>query len=209
VTFYRVVRGIVDAICRTVFRLRVIGSENVPAEGAFIVAPTHRSILDIPFTACITKRRIRFLAKQELFGPPVLGWVFTKLGGIPVERGSATARGALKAVQAALEDGEPAAVFPEGTREHGKDVAELFDGAAYLSVKLGLPILPVGIAGSEQILASGKVLPSFSRVVVVVGSLIEPPPSATTRKRSDLAAVTADLGKALQTAFDEAHAALR
>jgi 1-acyl-sn-glycerol-3-phosphate acyltransferase len=209
VTFYRVVRDVLAAICRTVFRLRVIGGENVPVTGAFIVAPTHRSLLDIPFTACITKRRIRFLAKQELFGPPVLGWAFTKLGGIPVERGSATARGALKALQAALAQGEPAAVFPEGTREHGRDVAELFDGAAYLSVKLGLPILPVGIAGSEEILASGKVLPNFHRVVVVVGTLIEPPPSATTRKRSDLAAMTADLRKALQSAFDEAHAALR
>jgi 1-acyl-sn-glycerol-3-phosphate acyltransferase len=208
VTLYRICRAVVAAVCRLVFRVRVIGGERVPRSGAFIVAPTHRSILDIPFVACITKRRIRFMAKQELYSNGALAWVFTKLGGIPVARGSATARSAIKAVQAALEAGEPAAVFPEGTREHGSEVAELFDGAAYLSVKLGLPILPVAIAGSEEILASGKVLPRIHKVVVVVGDPIDPPPDASARKRSDLVGLTDDLRKSLQTLFDEANAAL-
>ncbi|MGZ6967065.1 MAG: lysophospholipid acyltransferase family protein [Acidimicrobiia bacterium] len=203
-TFYRVVRAIVIGLCRLAFRVRVKGTENVPASGAYIVAPTHRSNLDTPFTAFVTKRRIRFMAKQEMFKHPLSARFFTALGGVPVERGSPSARAALKATRAALEAGEPVAVFPEGTRRHGREVDELFDGTAYLAVKLGVPIVPVGIGGSEEILASGKKMPRFRRVAVVVGPPITAPPDATTRKRSDLAAITAELQVELQQLFDEA-----
>ena len=69
-TFYRVARPIVLSICRMLFRVRVSGLEHVPASGSYIVAPTHRSLLDIPFAAYTTKRRIRFMAKEELFEKP-------------------------------------------------------------------------------------------------------------------------------------------
>jgi 1-acyl-sn-glycerol-3-phosphate acyltransferase len=105
-----------------------------------------------------------------------------------------------------LAAGEPVAVFPEGTRRNGREVNDLFDGTAYLAVKLGVPILPVGIGGSEEILASGKKLPRLRRVAVVVGPPIFPPPDATTRKRSDLAAITAELQVELQQLFDAAMA---
>lgn len=202
--FYRVVYTVVRGLCQILFRVRVRGVEKVPAEGAYIIAPTHRSILDIPFAGFITRRRIRFMAKQELYEKPLGAKLFTALGGIPVERGSATARSALKAIRAALEAGEPAAVFPEGTRRHGPAIEDLFDGAAYLAVKLGLPLVPVGIGGSEEILASGKVLPRLRRVAVVVGDPIYPPEGASTRKRGDLVALTAELQRSLQGLFDEA-----
>ena len=202
--FYRVVYTIVRGLCQVIFRVRVRGAEKVPREGAYIIAPTHRSILDIPFAGFITRRRIRFMAKQELYEKPLGAKLFTALGGIPVERGSATARSALKAIRAALEAGEPAAVFPEGTRRHGAEIEDLFDGAAYLAVKLGLPLVPVGIGGSEEILASGKVLPRLRRVAGVVGDPIYPPDGASTRRRADLGALTAELQKSLQGLFDEA-----
>ncbi len=147
----------------------------MPPTGAYIIAPTHRSNLDTPFTAFVTKRRIRFMAKQEMFQHPLGAKFFTALGGVPVERGSPNARAALKATRAALETGEPVAMFPEGTRRHGREVSDLFDGTAYLAVKLGVPIVPVGIGGSEEILASGKKIPKFRRVAVVIGEPIEPP----------------------------------
>lgn len=203
-TRYRIARTLVLGLCRVVFRVRVSGTENVPKSGAYIVAPTHRSNLDTPFAAFVTTRRIRFMAKKELFKHPFGAKVFTALGGVPVERGSPNARAALKATQSALMDGEPVAVFPEGTRRHGREVTDLFDGTAYLAVKLGIPIVPVGIGGSEEILASGKKLPRLRRVAVVVGRPIYPPPDAKTRKRSDLVAVTAELQVELQRLFDEA-----
>jgi 1-acyl-sn-glycerol-3-phosphate acyltransferase len=203
-TFYRFARTVVLALCRVLFRVKVRGTEHVPPAGAYILAPTHRSNLDTPFLAFVTTRRIRFMAKQEMFQHPLGAKLFLGLGGIPVERGSASSRAALKATQAALEAGEPVALFPEGTRRHGREVTDLFDGTAYLAVKLGVPIVPVGIGGSEEILASGKKLPRLKRVAVVVGPAIEPPPGATTRKRGDLVALTARLQAELQELFDQA-----
>lgn len=203
---YRVARTLVLGLCQVLFRVKVRGTEHVPTSGAYIVAPTHRSNLDTPFAAFVTKRRIRFMAKQELFKHPLGAKLFTALGGVPVERGSPSSRAALKATQAALKAGEPVAVFPEGTRRNGREVTDLFDGTAYLAVKLGVPIVPVGIGGSEEILASGKKMPRFKRVAVVVGPPIFPPPDATTRKRSDLAAITAELQTELQQLFDAAMA---
>jgi 1-acyl-sn-glycerol-3-phosphate acyltransferase len=203
-TFYRFARTVVLALCRVLFRVKVRGTEHVPATGAYILAPTHRSNLDTPFAAFVTTRPIRFMAKRELFAHPLGAKLFLALGGIPVERGSPSSRTALKALQAALEAGEPVAMFPEGTRRRGREVTDLFDGTAYLAVKLGVPIVPVGIGGSEEILASGKKLPRLKRVALVVGPPIEPPPGATTRKRGDLVALTAELQVELQRLFDEA-----
>jgi 1-acyl-sn-glycerol-3-phosphate acyltransferase len=150
---YRVVRAVILTPFKAVFLVRVRGREKVPHTGAFVVAPSHRSLMDIFFTGYITRRRIRFMAKQELFEKPFLAWLFTVLGGFAVERGSAD-RAALRAAQEALEDGEPVAIFPEGTRRHGRDIVGLFDGGAYLATRLGVPIVPVGI-GAEQIPAGG------------------------------------------------------
>lgn len=204
--FFRFARGVVAPLCRVVFRVEIRGVEHVPPTGAYILAPSHRSNLDTPFLALVTPRRIRFMAKQELFGKPWAAKLFTALGGVPVERGSATARSALKAIRATLEAGEPAALFPEGTRRSGPEIAELFDGTAYLAVKLGIPVVPVGIGGSEAILASGKKIPKLHKVAIVVGEPILPPEGATTRKRSDLAAITAQLQVEIQRLFDEAQA---
>ncbi len=205
-TFYRFARAVLLGVSKVLFRIRISGTEHVPTEGVFIVAPSHRSYLDTPFVSFITRRRIRFMAKEELFTGSFGTKLFTGLGGIPVTRGSASARSAVKAMQAALEAGEPAAVFPEGTRSHGPDIAPLFDGAAYLAVKLGAPIVPVGIGGSEEILASGKKLPRLHKVSVRVGAPILPPAGATTRHRADLAALSDELMKSLQSLFDDARA---
>ena len=204
--FYGFARGLLFGLSKLLFRIRIQGEEQVPTHGAFIVAPSHRSYLDTPFVSFITRRKIRFMAKEELFANSFGAKLFTALGGIPVTRGSASARTAMKEVQAALEAGEPAAVFPEGTRDHGPTISPLFDGTAYLAVKLGVPIVPVGIGGSEEILASGKKMPRLHKVSVRVGAPIHPPADASTRKRTDLVALSDELMKSLQSLFDEANA---
>lgn len=204
-TFYRFVRFVVYVLSRLLFRVEFFGRENVPPAGPYIVAPSHRSLLDIPFAAFVTPRRVRFMAKKELFEKPFGRRVFTALGGIPVDR-FATDRAALRASQVALEAGEPLAVFPEGTRHRGPVLGDLFDGAAYLALKLGVPIVPVGVGGSEQILAKGRRLPRLRRVAVVVGTPIVPPPLETsTVRRSAILAVSEELRAELQACFDEAR----
>lgn len=203
-TFYRVARVIVLSVCRVLFRVRVVGLEHVPRSGSYIVAPTHRSLLDIPFAAFATKRRIRFMAKEELFVKPWLARLLTALGGFPVSRGSAD-RTALRTAQEIIESGEPTALFPEGTRLHGREVGPLFDGAAYLAARSGVPVVPVGIGGSEQILSSGRVLPRLKRVAIVIGPPIHPPTrDGGAVKRAGVQAMTADLRTELQRLLDEA-----
>jgi len=203
VNFYRFARAVVLSLCKVLFRVRVSGREHVPPSGAYIVAPTHRSILDVPFTAFITRRTIRFLAKDELFSTGIGRRLFTALGAIRVERGTAD-RSPRRALEEALRDGSPVAVFPEGTRVAGPRVASLFDGAAYLAVKLQVPIVPVGIGGSEGILPKGKRFPRIRRVAVVVGRPIEPPEPTTRARRTAAAKLTDELGAELQRVFSEA-----
>ena len=202
-TFYRLARTLVLSLCSLAFRVDVVGRERAPTRGAYIVAPTHRSGFDVPFAAYVTKRRIRFLAKEELFANRFFDWLFTSLGGIRVERGAAD-RGALRALERALRDGEPVALFPEGTRGSGPELGPLFDGAAYLAVKLDVPIVPVGIGGSEEILPKGARVPSFHRVSVVVGNPIMPPSLDGRARRAAATRMTEELTAELQRAFDEA-----
>lgn len=203
-TFYRFARAVVLTPCKLIFRVRVVGREHVPATGAYIVAPSHRSIFDIPFAAFVTRRRVRFMAKRELFGSTLGGWLFRKLGAIEVVR-ETTDRSALRESRAALEAGEPLGIFPEGTRTSGPDITGLYDGVAYLALKLGVPIVPVGVGGTELILASGKVLPRVHKVAVVVGAPIFPEKGEGIRRRSEVAELTAQLRERLQACFDEAQ----
>jgi len=203
--FYRVAHALVLTPFKLLFRVRVHGREKVPRSGAFVVAPSHRSLMDIFFTAYITRRRIRFMAKQELFAKPFLAWLLTAGGGFPVDRGSAD-RAALRAAQQALEGGEPVAIFPEGTRNHGPEIGPLFDGAAYLAARLRVPVVPVAIGGSEEILPSGKVLPRLRRVVIVIGEPILPPHHGGRVRRREVAEMTEQLRVELQKCFDDALA---
>ena len=201
--FYRVAHAVVLTPFKLIFRVRVHGREKVPRSGAFVVAPSHRSLMDIFFTAYVTRRRIRFMAKRELFAKRFLAWLLTAGGGFPVDRGSAD-RAALRAAQQALEGGEPVAIFPEGTRNHGPEIGTLFDGAAYLAARLRVPVVPVAIGGSEEILPSGKVLPRLRQVAIVVGEPIHPPHHDGRVRRQEVAQMTEQLRVELQKRFDDA-----
>ena len=204
--FYRVFRAFVLTLFKVVFRVRVIGKEHVPRSGSYVVAPSHRSILDIPFAAYVTRRRIRFMAKKEIFTTWIGRRFFNALAAIPVDR-TATDRTALRAAQDALEAGEPVGVFPEGTRNAGPVLGDMHSGAAYLAYKLGVPIIPVGIGGSEEILASGKILPRIKRVAVVIGPPISPSDvSGGARRRAEVGRLTDTLRERLQESFDAARA---
>src|SRR5919205_2267481 len=86
---YGFVRGFVHLTCKLLWRIKVVHAERVPAKGACILAPSHRSYLDTPFLACVTRRRIRFMGKAEMWKYRWPGRFFTALGGFPVDRAGA------------------------------------------------------------------------------------------------------------------------
>ena len=119
---YQIVRFIVTTFCRVWCRMTVEGRENVPAEGIFILAPTHRSILDTPIASGVTRRRMRFMGADKYWKNKAFGRLLTALGGFPVSRGTAD-REALKRSIAVLQGGEPLGVVPRGRAQGRADRA--------------------------------------------------------------------------------------
>jgi len=206
--FYRIVRWIVADGSRAVYRARIIGGDRVPKTGGFVLAPSHRSMMDIPFAASITPRRVRFMGKEQLFRVPVLGTLFAWLGGFPVAR-DGTDRKAVRDSVAMLEAGEVLCVYPEGTRQHGPKIQPLQPGAAYLALRSGMPIVPIGIAGSEEILRDHSApIPHFHRVVITIGEPIMPETRTSgVVARDKVDALTQRLSDSLQALLDQAYEA--
>lgn len=202
---YRIIRAIVVGISVLYTRATVVGKHNVPSNGAFLLAPIHRSNIDTPLAAYVTKRRLRFMGKDSLWKMKPVGFLLSALGAFPVTRGSAD-REALKRCISVLESGEPLVLFPEGTRQSGPTVQPLFDGAAYVSVKAGVPIIPVGIGGSEGVMPKGSKMIYPKKCVLVVGEPIRVQVDETGRvPRSAVKDVTEKLSQELQRLFDEAQ----
>jgi 1-acyl-sn-glycerol-3-phosphate acyltransferase len=204
---YRTVRFIVTMFCRVWCRMTIEGRENVPSSGAFLLTPTHRSILDTPIASGVTRRRMRFMGADKYWKNNAFGRLLTALGGFPVSRGTAD-REALKRCIAVVEQGEPLVLFPEGERKSGPLVQPLFDGATFVAVKAGVPIVPVGIGGSERAMPKGAKFISPRKVHVVIGKPIETASVTGSPKAQRDAArqLTIELHAELQRLFDIAQA---
>jgi len=206
--FYLCVRFIVIGICRLYLRLRIVDAHKIPKTGTFILAPSHRSTLDIPVAAATTRRRMMYMGKDSMWKIKPIGVFLTALGSFPVTRGSADLE-ALKRCIAVLERGDPLVLFPEGTRRNGRIIEPLFDGAAFIAYKTGVPIIPVGIAGSEEIWPPGTKLPRPRKCAVVVGDAIYPKDLNGARaSREIMGEFTLELQASLQIVFDQAFAKL-
>lgn len=202
---YFVARAFVAGFTRLWTRLSVEGREHIPPSGAFVLAPVHRSNMDTPISTCLTRRRLRFMGKDSLWKKRPAGWLLSSLGGFPVARGTPD-REALKRCIAVLAAGEPLVLFPEGERKSGDEVQPLFAGAAYVALKAGAPIIPVGIGGSERVMPKGSKLIYPRKVHAVIGAPITATIPANGRvPRSLINEVSAELHSTLQRLFDEAQ----
>jgi cytidylate kinase len=204
---YHFCRRAIYMFARTFWRLDVIGTENLPRAGAYVVAPVHRSNVDTPLVACITTRRMRFMGKDSLWQHRAAARFFSALGGFPVHRGSAD-RDALRRCIEVIKGGEPLVVFPEGTRQSGSTVQDIFEGAAYIATRTGVPIVPVGIGGSEQAMPKGAKGLRPVKISIVVGKPILPTAAAEGRRgsRRGVRELTERLHGEVQVLFDEAQA---
>jgi 1-acyl-sn-glycerol-3-phosphate acyltransferase len=157
-------------------RVHVEGLDHVEPDGSYIFASNHASYMDTPVVLANIPVQFRFLAKRELFAIPFLGNHLKTAGHIPVPRDNP--REALKTMAEAgrtiRERGISLLIFPEGGRTlHGLEAFK--EGAAYIAIKAGAPIVPVGIIGTRAILPRGSIMPVPGHALLRVG---EPIPTA-------------------------------
>ena len=155
-------------------RLEVIGAEQVDPTRPYVVVSNHQSTFDIMAHFIALPIPIRFLAKKELFDIPLLGWALRSLHRVPVDRVSIKTVFAdvEKDSSATIARGNSIIVYPEGTRTTDGDLLRFKNGAFFIAVRTGLPILPATIEGSfEAWLPRAKIIKGGA-VTVVIGAPI-------------------------------------
>lgn len=165
-------RVTVGALISVAFRTKVVGRENLPATGGVVLAGNHISYADPVLLWIRSPRPVHFMAKSELWHVTLIGWFLDQVWAFPVNRG-ASDRTALAKAAEYLAEGEPVGIFPEGTRNRDGE-AEAQGGAAFVALRAGVPIVPVGIAGTDRISPKGSKGIRFPKVVISIGEPIDP-----------------------------------
>src|SRR5579884_3014658 len=186
----RIAAGWARAVLRICgVRVTVRGVEHISADGVYVFAGNHVSFIDTPVVLARLPVQFRFLAKRGLFSIPFLGWHLKRAGHIPVFRENARAR--LKTLSMAAETIQrqriSLLIFPEGGRSETGELGEFTDGAAYIAIKAGVPLVPLVLKGTRDSLPMGSWVVRPARVEMIVG---EPLPTAglTQRDRATLTA---------------------
>lgn len=146
---YTLARVVLTIPTILIWRLRAIGVENVPKDGPLVLAPNHFSQMDHFFVGIYLRRKIRFMAKSQLFGPPVLTYIYKHGGVFPVRRGHQDEE-AFETVHELLRQGEMLLVYAEGGRSRSQRLGEPKPGIGRIALESGVPIVPVAIHGSER-----------------------------------------------------------
>jgi 1-acyl-sn-glycerol-3-phosphate acyltransferase len=181
---YRILKPIARWLIRVYHRVRVEGRDLVPEKGPLIVVGNHLSVLDPFYIGAFFPRLIRFMAKKESFENPLARWFLNQFGAFPVDRGKADLS-SLKTAISVLRNGEVLGMFPEGGRREFAPMRELKQGAAYLALKTGTPILPVYIEGTDRAMPRNAVWIRPHRVRIVIGECIHPLAAGTGRHREE------------------------
>jgi 1-acyl-sn-glycerol-3-phosphate acyltransferase len=167
---YELVRSLVVPYMLVAFRIQSVGSENVP-NGPVILAPNHGSFMDHFFAGAFLRRRVRFMAKSQLFQPGVASYIFGHGGVFPVRRGHHDEEAFITAFRL-LDQGEVVVMYCEGGRSRtGTIGAEAKPGIGRLALESGVPVVPVAIVGSHKV-RNWKRL-QFPKVVVQYGEPFE------------------------------------
>jgi 1-acyl-sn-glycerol-3-phosphate acyltransferase len=145
-TFARIVLTLPTIL---LWRVRAVGLENVPKGGPLVLAPNHFSQMDHFFVGVYLRRKIRFMAKSQLFGPPVLTYIYKHGGVFPVRRGHQDEE-AFETARQLLDQGEMLLVYAEGGRSRSQELGEPKPGIGRIALESGVPIVPVAIKGSER-----------------------------------------------------------
>jgi 1-acyl-sn-glycerol-3-phosphate acyltransferase len=168
-----VFRPPVLGLCRAYLGLRLQGVEHIPATGPLIITPNHQTFADPPLVTIPIRRPIYYMAWDRLFAIRGLGWLIRRLRAFPVDVEAGDVRAGREAVRL-LQAGEAVMIFPEGGRSPDGSVSRFKIGAFRLAVALGVPVLPVTIAGAHEAWPPGRVLPRPGRVTITYHPPVSP-----------------------------------
>ena len=203
---YRVLRAVLEAWCRTFWRMEVRGRERLPVTGPFVLAPVHRSNIDFAIAGASVPRVMRFMAKNSLWKVSWAGTFLKAMGAFPVDRDHAD-RSALRHCEQALAAGDPVVMFPEGRRRSGDVVEEVQDGPAWVACRNRVPVVPVGFAGTDRAMPIGSRFLHPAKVTVLIGEPIHPDVPLTGRvPRRVITEFSEQIRKEVQTLYDEVRA---
>ncbi len=195
---YRIQRFIIRTLLRSYIRLIVKGNENVPANGSVIIAANHCSYLDPPLIGLGLPRQVTYLAKEELFSIPLLGWWLRSIGSYPVARGKGDIR-VIKTALRLLKEDKTILIFPEGTRSSDGNLQPLEKGLAWLALKAGVSVLPVYTSDTFRLYPRSARFPKPGVVRFLVGKPILPVLDKETDFAEQVNCFTAQIETALKS----------
>jgi 1-acyl-sn-glycerol-3-phosphate acyltransferase len=168
-------RKLLETLFRILFIYDCVGQEQVPARGPAVVASNHPSYLDAVLLSLRLRRPIRFMAWEQLFRVPVLGWIIRSFGAFPVASGKGRGREAYERAKTLVQAGKVVGIFPEGHRSHsGRLEPVLREGAARLARETGAPLVPATITGAYRAWPYFRPLPRPARIRVRFHPPIDP-----------------------------------
>ncbi len=202
---YHALNAVVPPVAKAIWRPTIEGLDNIPREGALILASNHLSFADSLVIPIVAPRKVVFMAKEEyVTGTGIKGFLsrewFGGLGMVPVDRHDTKA--AMESLDIALEvlgRGEAFGIYPEGTRSRDGRLYRGRTGVAHLALTAGVPVVPVGLTGTENLQPVGARIPRRARVTIRFGEPI------SFESRYD----GVPLGKARREATDEIMAAIQ
>ncbi len=169
-------RAVGRPMATRLWKIHMVGYERIPTDGPAILCPNHISFLDSAFLMLTVPRRISFVGKAEYMDSWKTKYLFPALGMIPIDRsGGAASSSALDAAEQVLRRGELFGIFPEGTRSRDGSLYKGHTGAARLALKVGCPILPVGIVGTDKIQPPDAKMPKLRKAcTITIGHPVRP-----------------------------------
>lgn len=180
VMLYGVGNAVLRPLTHAAYRPKITGSDNVPRRGGVLLASNHMSFIDSFAIPLAAPRKVSFLAKSDYFTGSGVGGrmrreLFDSMGAIPVDRHSpSAAQDSLQAALEVLEAGGAFGIYPEGTRSRDGRLYRGRTGVAWLALRAQVPVVPVGLVGTDKIQPVGKRFPTLARVEVHFGPAISP-----------------------------------